>query len=89
MTPPLGKCLTILMHAQAAQAAAQAANESAAQQREEAARAMKRVAEVESEMRSLLSAMDRQKKASALKMQQLASIVHDLQRPFLSWAPSM
>lgn len=74
---------------QTAQEKARAAEESAAQQRDAAERAGKRVAEVEREMRSLLSAMERQKKASALKMQQLASVVHDLQRPFLSWAPSM
>ncbi len=40
-------------------------------------------------MCALLNAMERQKKASVLKMQQLASVVHDLQRPFLSWAPSL
>ncbi len=74
---------------QAAQAQARAAEDSAAQHREEAAQATKRVAEVEKEMRTLLNAMERQKKASALKMQQLATVVHDLQRPFLSWAPSM
>ncbi|BDA41828.1 probable centriolin at N-terminal half [Coccomyxa sp. Obi] len=74
---------------EAAQAQAKAADEAAAQQREEAARAGRRVLEVEKEMCALLNAMERQKKASALKMQQLASVVHDLQRPFLSWAPSL
>ncbi|CAL8460859.1 g390 [Coccomyxa elongata] len=73
----------------AAQAQAKAADEAAARQREEAARAGRRVAEVEKEMCALLNAMERQKKASVLKMQQLASVVHDLQRPFLSWAPSL
>ncbi|CAL5219083.1 g849 [Coccomyxa viridis] len=61
--------------------------EAAAQKAKEAARAHRRVAEVEAEMRSLLMAMERQKRVSAAKMQELASVVHDLQTPFLSWRP--
>jgi hypothetical protein len=68
---------------QAVQAEAKAAKELAEQHRAEAERASKRVAEVEAEMRKVLICMDRQKKASALKMQQLASVVSELQRPFL------
>lgn len=73
--------------AQAADAKARTAEDAAAQKGKEAARAHRRVAEVEAEMRSLLAAMERQKRASAAKMQELASVVHDLQMPFLSWRP--
>lgn len=72
---------------QAADARARVAEDAAAQKAKEAARAHRRVAEVEAEMRSLLAAMDRQKRASGAKMQELASVVHDLQMPFLSWRP--
>lgn len=74
---------------QAAQAEASTARTLAAQREEEAAQAAKRVADVESEMRRLLTGMERQKKASAVKVQQLASVVSDLQRPFLSYQPQL
>ena len=72
---------------QAAEATARSTEEAAAQKAKEAARAHRRVAEVEAEMRSLLTALERQKRVSAAKMQELASVVHDLQMPFLSWRP--
>ena len=72
---------------QAAEAKARVAEDTAAQKAKDVARAHRRVAEVEAEMRSLLTAMDRQKRVSAAKMQELASVVHDLQTPFLTWRP--
>lgn len=72
---------------QAADTKSRNSEEAAAQKAKEAARAHRRVAEVEAEMRSLLMAMERQKRVSAAKMQELASVVHDLQTPFLSWRP--
>lgn len=41
-------------------------------------------AQVEEELRELLAAMDAQKAASAAKMKQLASVLQDLQVPFMS-----
>ncbi|KAK9835685.1 hypothetical protein WJX74_005864 [Apatococcus lobatus] len=49
----------------------------------EAARACGRVVQVEHEMRKLLSAMERQKSASAAKMKQLAIVLSELQIPLL------
>ncbi len=70
---------------QAAQTEARAAKALVAQREEEAARATKRAADTEAEMRKLLAGMERQKKASALKVQQLASVVSELQRPFMAY----
>jgi hypothetical protein len=39
-------------------------------------------------MRALLIAMERQKRASAAKVQELACIVRDLQMPLLTWQSS-
>lgn len=61
--------------AAAAQAAAEAAATAA---QESAARADARVAEVEREMAGLLSAVEAQKAASAAKMRQLASLLHEM-----------
>lgn len=36
-------------------------------------------------MRALLTAMERQKRASAAKVQELACVVRDLQTPLLTW----
>ena len=70
---------------QAAQAQARGAEEAAARQKDETKRAVVRVAEVESEMRSLLTALERQKRASASKVQQLAHVVRELQAPIQAW----
>jgi hypothetical protein len=40
--------------------------------------------QVEAEMRELLSAMERQKAASATKMKQLAAVLQDMQTPLLA-----
>ena len=53
---------------QAAEAKEKAAEEAAAQRAAEAAGAQRRVAEVEREMQALLAAMERQKRASAVKV---------------------
>ena len=55
------------------------------QSAKEVARANRRAAEVEGEMRALLTAMERQKRASAAKVQELACVVRDLQTPLLTW----
>ncbi len=70
---------------QAAQAQARGAEEAAARHRDEAKRAVARVAEVESEMCALLAALERQKRASASKVQQLAHAVRELQAPMQAW----
>lgn len=66
---------------QAAQRRAAAAEAAAAKHREEAERGRARVGEVEAEMRCLLAAAERQKRASAAKLAQLARAVHELQAP--------
>ena len=70
---------------QAAEARVRAAEEAAGQRTKEANRAHRRVAEVENEMRTLLAALDRQKRASAAKVAELAAVVHELQTPMLTW----
>ena len=59
-----------------------AAAELAALHEAAAAEAKGRVAEVEAEMRALLTALQRHKGASAAKMRQLAVVLQDLQVPF-------
>lgn len=61
---------------------ARAAAELAALHEAAAAEAKGRVAEVEAEMRALLTALQRHKGASAAKMRQLAVVLQDLQVPF-------
>ena len=61
---------------------ARAAAELAALHEAAAAEAQGRVAEVEAEMRALLTALQRHKGASAAKMRQLAVVLQDLQVPF-------
>ena len=43
------------------------------------------IAQVEDEMRELLSVMEQQKAASAVKVRQLATILQDMQAPGLHW----
>ena len=69
----------------AGQAALAKAAEAEARQREDAERWRKRVAEVEHELRCLLAATERQKKASRAKMAQLARAVYELQAPLPAW----
>lgn len=61
---------------------ARSAAELAALHEAAAVAARGRVAEVEAEMRALLSALQRHKGASAAKMRQLAAVLQDLQVPF-------
>ncbi len=64
--------------AKAAGAAAAAAVAEREEARGEAARAAARAEEVEGEMRALLAAVEAQKAASAAKMRQLATLLHDM-----------
>eukprot|EP00884_Botryococcus_braunii_P023343 jgi/Botrbrau1/9693/Bobra.0201s0023.1 len=69
---------------EAERAKAKLATDSEARAKEEAAAAGKRQRQVEGEMRALLTSLERQKAASAAKVKQLASVIQDLQGPFMS-----
>ena len=91
--PEGGHCASTISHcwvppghspdatASAMQAAQARGAEAEAKHREEAERWRKRVAEVEHELRCLLVATERQKKAASAKVAQLARAVHELQAP--------
>ena len=72
---------------QAERAKAAAAAEAAAAARAEAARAGARTSAVESEMRALLDALQRQRAAGAARMAKLTTAVRDLQAPYLITGP--
>jgi leucine-rich repeat/coiled-coil domain-containing protein 1 len=67
-------CLT----SQVERANAHAASEAASTAKAEAAGLAARLAEAEGELRALLTAVERQKAASAAKMRQLATLITDI-----------